>query len=254
MIVFLRSLAFQIALYLLTAVMGVIGLPMLLLPRRWAAIFGRSWASAVLWALGWCTGLRHEVRGREHLPRGAAIIAMKHQSAWDTFAAAVVFFDPAIVLKRELLLVPFYGWYLWKAGMIAIDRKAGASALKSMVRQGERAVAAGRPIVIFPEGTRTPIGTRRPYQPGVAALYRQLGVPIVPVAVNSGLFWGRRAFNKRPGRITVEILPPIPPGGARQAVMAELQERIDAASDRLAGAPADKPVGGSTAVRRSSRG
>ena len=245
--ILLRSLVFQLALYLFTAVAAVLGLPMLLTPRRWAAAFGRAWAAAVLSLLGWCVGLRHEVRGRHNLPQGAAIIAMKHQSAWDTFAVAVIFRDPAIVLKRELIWVPFYGWYLWKAGMISIDRKAGVGALKALVAAGARAAAQGRPVVIFPEGTRTAIGMRRPYQPGAVALYRQLGLPLVPVAVNSGLFWGRRQFIKRPGRITVEILPAIPPGRDRHAVIAELEERIEAATAKLVaeaqpGAPYPGPL------------
>lgn len=231
--ILLRSLLFNVAFYVFTAVMALLGLPMLLAPRRWAAAFGRAWALGVLQLLGWCTGLTHEVRGAANLPSGPTIIAMKHQSAWDTLAVPVVFPDPAIVLKRELMMIPFYGWYLWKAGMIAVDRGAGASALKRMVTSGEHVAGEGRVIVIFPEGTRTAPGAQQPYQPGVAALYRQLGLPLVPVAVNSGVFWGRRHFAKRPGRITIEILPPIPPGGDRHAVMAELEGRIETATARL---------------------
>ena len=229
----LRSLAFNLLLYLVTAIQAIAGLPVLLTSRRSAYRFGRAWADAILRLCAAVAGLGYEVRGREHLPRGPAIIAMKHQSAWDTFAVAVIFDDPAIVLKRELLWIPFYGWYLRKAGMIAIDRKAGAQALRRLVAAAERAVAQGRPLVIFPEGTRTAPGTHRPYQPGVAALYRQLDLPLGPVAVNSGVFWGRRRFLKRPGRIIVEILPPIPPGGERREVMAELARRIEGASERL---------------------
>jgi 1-acyl-sn-glycerol-3-phosphate acyltransferase len=232
-VIVLRSLLFNIAFYLFTAVMALLGLPLLLGPRRWAAVFGRGWAAGVLKLLAWSTGLMHEVLGAANLPPGPAIIAMKHQSAWDTLAVPVVFADPAIVLKRELMMIPFYGWYLWKTGMIAIDRSAGASALKRMVVASEQVTREGRVIVIFPEGTRTAPGTQRAYQPGVAALYRQLGLPLVPVAVNSGVFWGRRHFAKRPGRITMEILPPIPPGGDRHAVMAELEGRIEAATARL---------------------
>jgi 1-acyl-sn-glycerol-3-phosphate acyltransferase len=232
-VIVLRSLAFNMALYLVTVVMGILGLPVLVAPRRWGGAFGRAWAAAILLILRWCTGIRHEVRGREHVPPMPAIIAMKHQSAWDTFAVAVIFRDPAIVLKRGLFLVPFYGWYLWKAGMIGIDRGAGAGAIKSTLRQGERAIALGRPIVIFPEGTRVAVGARHPYQPGVAALYQRLGVPLVPVAVNSGVYWGRRHFLKRPGRIIIDILEPIPPGRDRRRVLAELEERINAATDRL---------------------
>jgi 1-acyl-sn-glycerol-3-phosphate acyltransferase len=228
-----RSLAFNLALYLFTAVEAILGLPVLLMSRRAGSRFGSSWAGAILKICGWTIGLTHEVRGRENLPKGPAIIAMKHQSAWDTFAVAVIFNDPAIVLKKELIWIPFYGWYLWKAGMISVDRGAGALALRRLVAASKEAAALGRPIVIFPEGTRTAPGTRRPYQPGVAALYRQLGLPLVPVAVNSGVFWGRRRFLKRPGRIVVEILPSIRPGGDRKAVMAELETRIEAATARL---------------------
>lgn len=232
----LRSLAFNLALYLFTVVEAIAGLPVLLLPRRTAYRFGRAWAAAILRLCAVIAGLDYAVQGREHLPRGPAILAMKHQSAWDTFAVAVIFEDPAIVLKRELLWIPFYGWYLWKAGMISIDRKAGAQALRRLVAAAKAAAALGRPIVIFPEGTRTAPGTHRPYQPGVAALYRQLDLPLVPVAVNSGVFWGRRSFLKRPGRIVVEILPPIAPGGERHQVMQELESRIETATARLVAA------------------
>jgi 1-acyl-sn-glycerol-3-phosphate acyltransferase len=229
----LRSLVFNVALYAVTAVQAIAGLPVLVMRRRTAYRFGRAWADAILRLCAAVAGLGYEVRGRERLPRGPAIIAMKHQSAWDTFAVAVIFDDPAIVVKRELLWIPFYGWYLRKAGMISVDRKAGAQALRQLVAGGERAAAQGRPLVIFPEGTRTAPGTHRPYQPGVAALYRQLGLPLVPVAVNSGLYWGRRSFLKRPGTIIVEILPPIPPGGERRQVMDELERRIEGATARL---------------------
>src|SRR5207253_154167 len=138
--------------------------------------------------------------------------AMKHQSTWDTLALPVLFDDPAAIIKRELLLLPIYGWYVQRAGAIAVDRSGGAKALKRMIAQARKAAAAGRPIAIFPEGTRTAVGARPPSHPGVAALYTQLALPLVPVAVNSGLFWGRRAFLKRRGRLTVEILPPIAPG------------------------------------------
>jgi 1-acyl-sn-glycerol-3-phosphate acyltransferase len=241
-VILLRSLVFNLALYLFTAVEAIAGLPVLLLSRRTACRYGCAWAAAILRLCRATVGLSWEVRGREHLPAGPAIIAMKHQSAWDTFAVAALFPDPAIVLKQELMWIPFYGWYLRKSGMIGIDRQGGAGALRKLVAAAGRAVSQGRPIVIFPEGTRTAPGTRRPYQPGVAALYRQLGVPLVPVAVNSGLYWGRRSFMKRPGRIVVEILPPIAPGGERKAVMAALEEQIEAATSRLVaeakGAPA----------------
>lgn len=231
--IWLRSLLFQLAFGLWTTALGIAFLPLLLAPPLWMMRLGTFWSAGTLWLLRCCVGLDYEVRGREHLPPGPALIAMKHQSAWDTFAAPVIFRNPAMVMKRELGWIPFYGWYALKAGMIPVDRSAGASALKKMVAAAERSLAQGRPIVIFPEGTRTAVGERRAYQPGVAALYRQLGVPLVPVAVNSGLFWTRRSVLRRPGHIVVDILPAIPPGRDRRLVMAELENRIEAATARL---------------------
>ena len=231
--ILLRSLLFNLAFYGWTAAVGVAGLPMVLAPRAAVMRFGRWWSRTVLDLARVFAGIDYELRGAEHLPRAPAIIAVKHQSAWDTLAVPALFGDVAIVLKRELLWVPFYGWYAHKAGMIPVDRGAGALALKSMVRRAREVVADGRPIVIFPEGTRTAVGARRPYHPGVAALYTQIGLPVVPVAVNSGLFWPRRSFLKRPGHIVVELLPPLPPGLARKAFLAELQSRIETATERL---------------------
>ena len=160
-------------------------------------------------------------------------MAMKHQSTWDTLILPIVLGDPACVLKRELLFVPFYGWYAARAGSISVDRKAGASALRRLVTAARPIAAQGRPIVIFPEGTRAGPGVRLAYQSGVAALYQALALPLVPAAVNSGFFWGRRSFVKRPGRIVLEFLEPIPPGRPRRAVMAELEQRIETATALL---------------------
>ncbi len=231
--ILLRSLLFQVAFYIWTAALAVPFLPLLLAPPAWMMGAGRMWSRGVLGLLKICCGLDHEVRGLENLPAGPALIAMKHQSAWDTFAAPVLFGDPAMVIKRELGWIPFYGWYAIKAGMIRVDRAGGAQALKAMIAASEAALASGRSVFIFPEGTRSAVGARVPYQPGVAALYRQLGVPLVPVAVNSGLFWPRRSLLRRRGRITVEILPAIAPGGERRKVLAELESRIEAATARL---------------------
>jgi 1-acyl-sn-glycerol-3-phosphate acyltransferase len=198
--------------------------------------YGTQWSRATLALLAWCTGLRYLVRGREHLPPGPVLIAMKHQSAWDTFAAPVIFARPAIVQKRELGWIPVYGWFALKAGMIAVDRAGGSAALRSMLAAAARARAAGRPVLIYPEGTRTSVGAAPRYQPGVFALYRRLGVPLVPVALDSGLYWGRRSFCKRPGCIVVEILPAIAPGGDRDSVMAALETAIEAAAARLVAA------------------
>jgi 1-acyl-sn-glycerol-3-phosphate acyltransferase len=229
----LRALAFNIAFFAVTALLGIAGLPLLLAPRRWVMHLGRFWARCVLALLRAIVGLDGEIRGLEHLPPGASIIAMKHQSAWDTLILPVVLGDPAVVLKRELLLVPFYGWYAARAGSIAIDRRGAAGALRRMVTAARREAASGRPVVIFPEGTRTAPGRRLAYQPGVAALYQALGLPVVPAAVNSGLYWGRRSFVKRPGRIILAFLEPIAPGLPRRQMMAELEARIEAATSAL---------------------
>ncbi len=231
--IWLRATIFQIAFYLWTALFAVAGLPLLLAPALSMMRFGTVWSAGTLWLLRLCVGLDHELRGTELMPPGPVLIAMKHQSAWETFAVPVIFRHPAMVMKRELGWIPFYGWYARKSGMIPVDRSGGASALKRMVAASEKAIAQRRPIVIFPEGTRSAVGAAPNYQPGIVALYRQLDIPLVPVAVNSGIYWGRRHFLKRPGRIVVEILPSIPPGLERRAVLAELESRIEAATARL---------------------
>jgi 1-acyl-sn-glycerol-3-phosphate acyltransferase len=230
-----RAVAFNIAFFAWTAIAGTIGLPLLVAPRSAVMRFGRFWAKGVLVLLRLIVGLDHEIRGLDRVPRSACIIAMKHQSAWDTLIPLLVLGDPAAVVKRELLLLPFYGWYAARAGSIWIDRKAGAGALRRMIAAARPIADEGRPIVIFPEGTRVAPGARLPYQPGVAALYQALALPLVPAAVNSGYFWGRRSFVKRPGRIVLEFLEPIPPGLPRRRVMAELEQRIETATAALLG-------------------
>ena len=218
----LRALAFNIAFFGVTALLGVAGLPLLLAPRSWVMHFGRFWARCVLALLKTIVGLDGEIRGLEHLPTGPCIIAMKHQSAWDTLILPLILDDFAVVVKRELFFIPFYGWYAARAG-----------SMRGMVAATRRAAAAGRQVVIFPQGTRTAPGQPLPYQPGVAALYLALDLPVVPVAVNSGLFWGRRSFVKRRGRIILAFLEPIPPGLPRREMMAELEARIEAATSAL---------------------
>jgi 1-acyl-sn-glycerol-3-phosphate acyltransferase len=228
-----RSFAFNFVFFAWTAILGTIGLPFLLAPRPVTMHFGRFWSWTSLFLLKAIVGLDHQIRGLDRLPRGGCIVALKHQSAWDTLILPVVLGDPAVVLKRELLLLPFYGWYAARAGSIPIDRKARAGALRRMLARARPIAAAGRPIVIFPEGTRVAPGERRRYQPGVAALYQALALPLVPAAVNSGLYWGRRSFVKRPGRIVLEFLEPIPPGRSRRRLMVELERRIETATAAL---------------------
>lgn len=231
-----RSLLFNLLFFGWTALILLACLPAL--PFGVAAVHwvGRLWVRVALALLAAIVGLRHRIVGLENIPDGPAIIAPKHQSTWDTLIFALPLRLPAYVLKRELMRIPVFGQYLACAGMIPVDRAGGGAALKRMVARARAATGRGRHLLIYPEGTRTAPGERRPYHPGVAALYGQLDLPVVPVALNSGLFWGRRAFMKRPGVITVEFLPAIPPGLPRKQFMAELQARIEAATARLTAA------------------
>jgi 1-acyl-sn-glycerol-3-phosphate acyltransferase len=229
----LRSLAFNVGWYLGTAVLAIVGSPILLMPRRCVVAWSLFWIDFCLGWLRVTCRLTHRVGGLENMPSGPVIFACKHQSSWETLAFSRLFPNCAIVLKRELLFIPVVGWAMGRVGNIAVERGDGAQALRGLVRQAKAAIADGRSILIFPEGTRTPVGSQRPYQVGTAALYRQLGVPVVPVALNSGLFWGRRQFIKWPGVIDVEVLPAIAPGLGREAFMATLRERIESATARL---------------------
>ncbi|CCQ74746.1 1-acyl-sn-glycerol-3-phosphate acyltransferase [Magnetospira sp. QH-2] len=193
----------------------------------------KRWAGSLHLAMHWIAGIKFEVRGKEHIPEGACVIAGKHQSAWDTFAFYLFLYDPNYVLKIELTRIPMWGSCSKKAGAIAVDREAGASALKMLVREVKDRMTKGRQVIIFPEGTRTAPGTRLPYHPGIAAVYGAIEQPVIPVAINSGLFWGRRTFLRYPGTITMEILPPMPKGLKRREFMAELEQRIETATDRL---------------------
>ncbi|GAB4184067.1 MAG: lysophospholipid acyltransferase family protein [Thalassobaculales bacterium] len=245
--ILLRSLAFNLAFYGWTALMTLACLPLFVLPARLVAPCSRLWARGTLFLLGAIAGLRHELRGLENLPPAPAIIAAKHQSAWDTIVFVALLPRAVYVLKRELLWIPLYGWYAARAGHIAVDRKAGARALAGMLKDAAARLAETPPphLVIFPQGTRTAPGRRAPYLPGVAALARGLDLPVVPVALNSGLYWGRRAFAKRPGTILLEVLPAIPAGLPRGEVMARLETAIETATDRLiaeAAAERDPPA------------
>ena len=236
----LRSLAFNVLFYVWSTVLQVTCLPTILFSPSAVTWVQRTWVRGNFALLAFVCDLRYEIRGRDRMPREPCIIAAKHQSAWDTMIFAKLIRRPSHILKRELLWVPVFGWYLLRAGGIPIDRKGGAAALKRMIAAARQTISEGRHIVIFPEGTRVAVGERVPYHPGVAALYTQLKVPVVPVALNSGLFWGRRTFLKRSGRIVLEFLEPIPPGLRRREFLEVLQQRIESAStDLVAEASAD---------------
>lgn len=229
----LRSLLFSAAFYLTTIAMLIAALPTFLMHRLAILRVAQAWARVTLFLLRTIVGTRVEYRGLENVPPGGLLVASKHQSFADIHALLPRLPDPTFILKRELTLIPLFGWFTIKARMIPVDRKRGSAAIAEMNRRARDEVARGRQILIYPEGTRRPPGAEPAYKQGVAHLYRSLGVPCLPVALNSGLFWPRRRMVLRPGTIVVEFLPPIPPGLDREAFLAVLKERIETASDRL---------------------
>jgi 1-acyl-sn-glycerol-3-phosphate acyltransferase len=190
----------------------------------------KLWARTSLWLLRVICGTRMEVRGAAHIPHGAALVAGKHQSFWETFAILPLLDDPCMVLKKELTLIPLFGWFALKFRMIAVERSAGSAALRNLVKRGKQEVEAGRQIVIMPEGTRKGPDDLPDYKPGAAALYAQLGVPCVPFGLNAGLFWPRRKFMRYPGTIVIEFLPALPPGLPRGEFQRRLQEAIESST------------------------
>lgn len=228
-----RSLLFNAVFFGVGFLFAVSLLPCLVLPRAAMQWGLKVWSGFMLGALKVVVGLRWELKGLENLPDRPVIFASKHQSAWETGIFYHVANDPSYILKKELLAIPFFGWYLARGGAIAIDRKAGASALKMMIQGAQERIARGQNVVIFPEGTRSAPGESGTYHPGVAAIYKGVDAPVVPVALNSGLFWQRRSFLKRPGCITIEFLPPIEPGLDRKTFMKTLQERIETGTNRI---------------------
>ena len=229
----LRSLAFNVLFNGWTVFLLVAGLPLFLLPPPVATRFVVFWIDSSFWLLRTLCRLDYRIEGREHLPAGPVLIAAKHQSMWDTMILFARLRRPAYVVKRELGWIPIFGWFLRQQGMILIDRRAGAGAMRRLLDGAVATVAAGRSVIIFPEGTRTPPGRQAPYRAGIAGLYERLAVPVVPVALNSGLYWGRRAFLKRPGTIRLAFLPPIPPGLPRRDFLGRLAADIEDESLRL---------------------
>jgi 1-acyl-sn-glycerol-3-phosphate acyltransferase len=229
----LRSVFFGALFYVNLIVHMIIGLPTLALPYPVLHAFIRSYARTSLWLLRVVCGTKVEWRGLEKIPSKACILACKHQSLWETFALFAVIRDPIYILKRELMWIPGFGWYTWKAGMIPIDRSAGMAALSRMTVRARAALEGSRQLVIFPEGTRRAPGAQPSYKPGVAHVYNKTAVACVPVALNSGLFWPRRSLRRLPGTILVEFLDPIAPGLDTQTFYARLQTVLEAATARL---------------------
>ncbi len=232
--IYLRSILFNGTFYLWSVFMNVLWIPSLALPGGATELGQTYWARGINVLLRLVAGIRVEIRGQENVPQGPVLMAAKHQSAWDTMIFHIITHHPAMVMKKELLAVPIYGWYCRKTKMVPIDRKQGVKSLRDMIAAAKEAAKDGRPIIIFPQGRRVAPGVSAPYLPGVAALYGPLGLPCVPIALNSGLFWKHRSFLKPPGTIVLEFLPPIPAGLKRKEFMAVLEERIETASGRLA--------------------
>lgn len=229
-----RSLVFNLAYYLVSTVMVVASLPVFALgSERATARVIRAWASVGIFLLRVVAGTRFAVRGIDNVPPGGVIIASKHQSMFETFALFTVLECPAYVMKQELARIPLWGWYAKRAGMILVEREEGGAALRKLAASVRAAIGKGRQVVIFPEGTRRPPGAEPNYKGGVAHLYRMTGAAVVPVAINSGLFWPRRQIMRHPGTIVVEFLPPIMPGLPSRAFLDRLQAEIETASDRL---------------------
>ncbi|MBR0641485.1 lysophospholipid acyltransferase family protein [Plastoroseomonas hellenica] len=234
---FLRSMLFNLLFLPFTALACIVGQVLLLGPPARIHAYARGWARGVLWLLWTTCGIGVRIEGREHLPRGAAVIASKHQSTFDAIIWLLAVDCPAYVLKQELIRPPLWGTLVQRCGHIAVERKGGVAALRGLVRASEPVLAAQRKIVIFPEGTRTEPGQRARYHPGVAAIAEACRVPLVPVATDSGRFWRRRAFHKQPGTITVSILPPLPANLPRAALMERLEAVIEAETARLYDSP-----------------
>ncbi|MGD9967797.1 MAG: lysophospholipid acyltransferase family protein [Hyphomonadaceae bacterium] len=233
----IRSIIFVIWLYGSMAVIGLALWPFVLADDRhvWTAL--RSWGRATLWGLRWIVGARVSFEGLEHVPQSGALIAMKHQSTLDTIAPSLFLPRPVYVYKAELGDAPVMGAYL-KRNQIGVDRGGHAKALKSIVRGAREAVARGGQVLIFPEGTRQELDAPPDYKPGIAAMYKDLGIPVTPVAVSTGLIWKPKGILRSPGHVVFKVLPPIPAGLPREEFMRELERVIETESQALL--PPDK--------------
>lgn len=250
---FVRASLFNVYFFGLTVLEALILWPFAFTGRGPARLVARLWCWQARLGLKAIVGMDLRIAGREHLPDGPCILVVKHQSAFETVMLHTLMDNPAFVLKRELTAIPVFGWYLGALGQVAVDRGAGVRALKEMVSQVGARLKEGRRIVIFPEGTRTPPGADRPYHPGIYALYKAYpDVPMIPVALNSGVFWGRRSYLKTAGTVTIRYLPPLEKDQDRKTFMAGIKRTIDAASDRLV-AEARDDVTGRPRFPRSAR-
>lgn len=228
----IRSLAYLVVFLPWTLAVGIIGLPCLL-TRQGALGVIRFWSRGVTLQARWITNVRFEIRGQENLPDGPCIIAAQHQSAFETYILFLPFKYPVFILKESLQWIPIVGWYINRAGLITINRSAGANAMRHILKGADAAISNGETVLIFPEGTRTAPGQRQDYKPGIVALYNHCQAPFIPMALNSGLIWGKTRLLKRPGTIVFEFLPAIPPGLKRDEFLDVLRAKLEAASSAL---------------------
>lgn len=238
----LRHYLFQTLFILWNIILSVGCFWLLLLPRSVMLRFTRFYLHGVRLLFKYVAGTDFQIIGLEHLPETPCIIAAKHLAPWETMILPLLGRSPAIVLKRELMRIPLWGWYARKYGNVPVDRNGGGKAMTRMLAAAEKVIAANRDLLIFPQGTRLHLGEWKTYKIGVAGLYQRLQVPILPVALNSGIFWSRDGRLRQTGTITVEFLPPIPPGLDRTVMMKRLQNGIETASNRLVTAEGGPPV------------
>lgn len=229
----IRSILFNLLFYLNLSVLLLLAIPTFVMPRHAILGMAKLWGRTSLWLLRLICNLKVEFRGLEKIPPGPLIVAVKHQSTWETFALLSLFADPTFIIKRELRWIPLFGWFTWKGRMVPVRRGAGSAALAEMSVLARGEIQRGRQLIIFPEGTRRAAGAEPRYKFGVAQLYAEIGVPCIPVALNSGLFWRRRSFLRLPGTVRVEFLDPIPPGLEKQVFFERLQDVIETATARL---------------------
>ena len=240
--IYVRSIAFNILFYLNTLLWLMVGLPTFFMPYMAIIRVAQIWGRTNLWLLRWVAGIGVEFRGLEKITSEPMIVAAKHHSAWETFALVPLFNNPVYILKRELQWIPIFGWLTIKGRMIPVNRSARGVALNAMIERARLELAKGRQLIIFPEGTRRSAGAEPRYKYGIAHLYAAEGVPVLPVALNSGLFWARRSILRYPGKVIVEILDPIPPGLDKDEFFERLRDAIEPATARLiAEAQAAKP-------------
>ena len=229
----MKKYFFIILFWLWSISINVLFIPSLILPRKIIVIGQKLWALGIVILLKQTLNITYLIEGKKHLPKKPYIIAIKHQSMWDTIILHLIDKDPAIVMKKELLNIPIYGWYCRKSKMIPIDRSAGLKALKFMLAESNNALKKNRNIIIFPQGTRVLPKQKSPYLPGTYLLYSKLGVTVIPCALNSGLFWPSKGWPKNPGEIKVKYLEPIPPGLSKEEFQDKLQNSIEKSSSLL---------------------